>query len=138
MQDGKSYVQKDIAQSIALEPTRVSKWNRSDDFRLAVAEIIKAGHAVLIEVAHASLLKAAARGNLPAYNAVMDRLERHGRIKTIELSMDGTGAIDPAAAGGGTHIHIHGIPERQPMSALPPVLALPASSAQTVSSTTPK
>lgn len=128
-QAGKAYVQKDIAATIGLEPTRVSKWNRINAFRLEVAELLKAGHAVLVEQAHASMLQSAAKGNILAYNTVMDRLERHGRIKTVELepSSDGFGSSG-AAALSGTHVHIHAIPERQPMSALPPVLTLPASS----------
>jgi hypothetical protein len=30
---------------------------------------------------------------------------------------------------GGVHVHVHGIPERQPLSTLPPLLTLPAASA---------
>lgn len=130
-QAGKAYIQKDIATTIGLEPTRVSKWNRLGAFRVAVAELLRAGHAVLIEQAHASLLQSAAKGNLLAYTTVMDRLERHGRIKTVDVAGDGTG-FEPI---GGTHVHIHSIPERQPMSALPPLLTLPAQSVQAVSTT---
>lgn len=136
-QAGKAYVQKDIAASIQLEPTRVSKWNRLAAFRLAVADLVRAGHAVLIEQAHASLLQSAAKGNILAYTTVMDRLERHGRIKTVELAGDGSG-LEPGAGLGGTHVHIHSIPERQPMSALPPLLTLPAQSVQAVSTTPAK
>lgn len=135
-QAGKAYVQKDIAATIGLEPTRVSKWNRIGAFRLAVAELLRAGHAVLIEQAHASLLQSAAKGNILAYTTVMDRLERHGRIKTVEEPTGGAG--DPGLALGGTHVHIHAIPERQPMSALPPTLTLPAQPVQSVTTTPAK
>jgi hypothetical protein len=136
-QAGKAYVQKDIAASIALEPTRVSKWNRLAGFRLAVADLVRAGHAVLIEQAHASLLQSAAKGNILAYTTVMDRLERHGRIKTVDVE-PGDGGFVPATTLGGTHVHIHSIPERQPMSALPPLLTLPAQSVQAVPTTPAK
>lgn len=136
-QAGKAYVQKDIAAMVGLEPTRVSKWNRIGAFRLEVAELLRAGHAVLIEQAHASLLQSAAKGNILAYTTVMDRLERHGRIKTVEEPADSNGASG-ALSLGGTHVHIHAIPERQPMSALPPTLTLPASSVPSVSTTPAK
>jgi hypothetical protein len=127
---GKPHVQKEIAASVGLHECRISRWNRDPNFRSAVALLIKAILPVMVYQAHRGMLRLAERGNVAAYVAVMDRLERHGLLQIVErgTSMTQSGPQAAGADVGGYHVHIHGIPERRPMSELPPPMTLPAAS----------
>lgn len=131
-------LQKDIAELAGVDPTLVSKWNRDEAFLDEVARIEVRELRIPIERAHRGMLRLAEKGNPVAYQAVMAALERQGRISVVVHNSDGAivAGADGSLALSGTHIHIHGIPERQPMSALPPPLTLPASSSGTSSTTT--
>lgn len=106
----------------------VSVWMRQPVFRAELSDIIRAAHPILVGIADNALLQLAAAGNTVAYEKVMTEL----RARRVELTVgpagvgvDGTGA----PAGIAAHIHIHGIPERQPFESLPPPRALPTPSA---------
>lgn len=110
-------VLKDIAAACGIDKSRPSKWMRLPEFRAAFAQVIRDAHPPLVEAAFTSLLQHAIRGNLGAFASVMDRMERHGRFGAA-LASGGDSADDSNAPG--VHIHVHGIPERQPFESLPP------------------
>lgn len=120
---GKPHIQQQIAESVSIDPPTVSVWNRKSEFRAAVDAIVLAITPRLVERAHHGLLRFAERGNVLAYNAVMDRLERHGRLTTVAGASGSGDAVHDVA---GTHVHIHQVPERQAFNTLPPPRVLPA------------
>ena len=128
MRLGKPHVQKEIAASVGLHECRISRWNRDPNFRSAVALLIKAILPVMVYQAHRGMLRLAEQGNVAAYVAVMDRLERHGVLQIVELGVTQSEAPATGADVGAVIIQNIGIPERRPMSELPPPLTLPAAS----------
>jgi hypothetical protein len=132
---GKRLVLKDIAVACGLAENRPSKWNTNPAFRDALTSALEGTHRHLAAAARTAVYNLAIAGNLAAFD----------RIREVERDIAGLahpgggagGAIDATASLGGVHVHVHGIPERQPMSALPPVLSLPAA-AQTQPTTPAK
>lgn len=122
IQAGEIPVQRTIATLAGIDPTLVSKWNRDPAFREEVERLRSAAQPVLVERAHAGMLRHAERGNVVAYREVMMTLERQGRISTVPPPAEHD-------AGGGVHVHIHGIPERRPLSEARGPLTLPSPSA---------
>jgi transcriptional regulator with XRE-family HTH domain len=126
LRDGQTPTQRAVAELAGVEHTRVSKWNRDDAFQDEVARLERRHVDFALERAHRGILKQAERGNVAAYLAANEVLERQGRIATLILPGRDGAAPD---AMGGVHVHVHGIPERQPLSTLPPLLTLSAASA---------
>lgn len=121
--NGKS--QQEIAAIAGVSEFQVSRWYRNADFTRWVAHGIDGGLVTSIKQAGIGLCRSAARGNVPAFNAVADRAERWGLIPTVSAAADG--AQTPAGTlVNGTQIYICGIPEMASRSTLPPVLELPA------------
>jgi len=124
-QVGKLLPQKEPAAIARVSEQSISRWKRSDAFN---DEVNRASRRALstawLEAEHASATRAK-RGSLLDWRLYV---ESGG-----PTSWNPTGApagIGPDCmhdAGGGVHVHVHGIPERQPMSTLPPPLTLPAS-----------
>lgn len=129
---GKRVVLKDVAAACGLEETRPSKWRRDPRFRDALTNTIASEHKHLSVAARTSMYQLAIQGNFMAFDRIRE-VERD-----IERLANPTPEDGGVNFGGGTHVHIHAIPERQPMSALPPTLTLPAQSVQSVTTTPAK
>jgi hypothetical protein len=131
LRQGLSPTQREVATVADIDPTLVSKWNRSERFGEEVERLECRHLAFAIERAHRGMLRAAEKGNHVAYVAAMETLERQGRVAVVNPAngANGGGANVGANDLGGVHFHVHGVPERQPLSSLPPTLTLPAPSA---------
>jgi hypothetical protein len=122
---GKRLVLKEIALACGFEETRPSKWNSLPEFRAALAGALQSTHAHLREAARTALYQSAINGNLAAWDRIRE-VERD--IEGLTRAAESGGAAPSAAAmaTSGVHVHIHGIPEREPFSSLPPRAAVPA------------
>jgi hypothetical protein len=126
---GKRLVLKDIALSVHIHENRPSKWNTQPEFRDAMTRALLNTHGYLSAAARSALYQQAINGNLGAFDRIRN-VERD--IEALTRPPGSDGSSGPAAdVGGGVHIHVHGIPERRPMSELPPPLTLPAAPAVT-------
>lgn len=123
---GKRLVLKDIAAACGIAENRPSKWNTLPAFRDALTCALEETHRHLAAAARTSLYQQAIAGNLAAYDRIRD-VERE--IAGLASGTAGGGANVGANDLGGVHFHVHGVPERQPLSNLPPTLTLPAPSA---------
>lgn len=122
---GKRLVLKDIAVACGIHENRPSKWNTQPEFRDALTQALQQTHAHLSAAARTALWQQAINGNLAAFDrirAVEKDIEQLARPTDSNFA----GGPLPGADVGGVHFHVHAIPERQPMSALPPAMTLPA------------
>lgn len=119
---GKRFLLKDIAAAAEIAPERISRWERRPEFRTwldlevatAVQRLVNPMHLAQMQIAFHSL---------PHYQV---------QLRRLGLENPAVGATTPDGASvNGVQIHIHGIPEREPFSSLPPPLTLSASPAQT-------
>lgn len=128
---GKRPVYREIALEIGVAENRPSKWMRLSKFRDALNQVFTDAHPIVLKQAAHSVGQAATSGNLAAFDRLMDY---HARFVDRTADTDGQA---PGGANNGTVIHIHQIPARQPMSALPPTLTLPAQSGLGASTSAP-
>lgn len=120
VRDGQSPSQRDVAEAAGINETRISKWKRDDAF-VEEADRLQQRHLrIPIERAHRGMLRQAEKGNALCYEKVMAALERQGRIPVV--AAPGEAGVGPQL---GVQINVHGIPERAPLSALPPLLTSP-------------
>lgn len=121
----KGYSQKDIAVAAGLSEYQVSRWHQMPGFRGAVAEFFNQLTLLELEAACRGLARQAAKGNIVAFNALCDRLERWGRIVVVSPQTSGAdGAPDHMMQG--VNVHIHRIPEPASRATLPPPLERPS------------
>lgn len=123
-QTGKLLLQKELADVARVTEQSVCRWKRDDAFIEAVNTAIQRSLRTRWLGAELAAATRATRGSLPDWRLY---LESGG-----PTSWNPNGTPTPASDGGiggvqsGTIVHIHAIPERQPMSALPPLLTIPA------------
>jgi hypothetical protein len=123
---GKRLIYSEIAIGCGLAANRPWKWNAYPEFKNAMRAALEETHGHLAAAARTSLYQMAIAGNLAAYDRIRE-VERD--IAGLANGATGGGANVGANDLGGVHFHVHGVPERQPLSTLPPTLTLPAPSA---------
>ena len=124
---GKMLTQKDLAEIAKVSESQVSRWQSDCDFVDAVALSLR--HGLRASPWLRAELAAAARATKGSLIDWRLYLEYGGptswRVAGVEGTQAGPGQQTPGADVGGYHVHIHGIPERRPMSELPPPLNAP-------------
>ena len=131
-QTGKILPQKELAALAGVTEQSVCRWRRDAAFVEAVNTALRRTCKSAWLAAELASATRATKGNQLDWRLY---LESGG-----PTSWNPAGTAPPADGGGtggvqnGTIVHIHAIPERQPMSALPPLLTVPA---QTPTPSTP-